>query len=80
MRGELAATGIELLVRRQVDDGRSARLGILERRDEPIEGRLIDDRGVVRAVQIGISLCDEPLAHAQRTRRCSLRARRGNPR
>ena len=49
VRGELAATGIELLVRRQVDDGRPARLRILERRDEPIKGRLIDESRAPRS-------------------------------
>ena len=61
MRGDLSTSGIEVLVRRQMDNGRSARFGILKRREESIVCRLIDDRGVVWAVDIRITGCDKPL-------------------
>src|SRR5208337_2129497 len=59
VRCKFAPGSVRLLVGGEVDDGRPLSTGILKHRSEPVVGALVDDRGVVGTVKVGIPLGDK---------------------
>ncbi len=62
MRRELALGGVGGLALGQVDQRRAFGARVLERGGEAVEGPLVDDRGEVGAVDVGVALGEQALA------------------